>query len=79
MFGDTLRIIGMNKTSVDIRENPNADKIANYRYFVEGADKFDELGRDRLKTSRAKNYYVLTAKNDDKYTYIQTIFIKSFL
>lgn len=53
-FGDTLRIMGMNKTSVDIRENPKTDKIANYRYFVEGADKFDELGRDRLKTAVRK-------------------------
>lgn len=73
LIGDNIRIMGINKTSVDVKENENADEVANFRYFLEGADKFEELGRDRLKTSRAKNFYILSARSDDKYTYMLTV------
>ncbi|WP_163280607.1 disulfide bond formation protein B [Campylobacter fetus] len=71
--GDNIRIMGINKTSVDVKENPSADKVVNFPYFLEGADKFDEIGRYRLKTSRAKNYYVLTSRSDKKHTYMITV------
>lgn len=68
-----IRVMGINKTSVDVKEEPNADPVKNYRYFKEGANNFTELSRNRLNTSRAKNYFVLTARSDDKYTYMITV------
>lgn len=71
---DFIRIMGMNKTSVNVKENPKADEVANYRYFLEGGNNFDEIGwRNRLKTSRAKNYYTLSARSDDLNTYMVTV------
>ncbi|CZE47691.1 disulfide bond formation protein B [Campylobacter geochelonis] len=67
---DTIRLMGDNKTSADVKENPKADSVANFRFFTQGADKFDEVnGRNRLKTSRAKNYYILSMRSDGKYSY----------
>ncbi|PAF44959.1 disulfide bond formation protein B [Helicobacter sp. 11S02629-2] len=68
-----LRITGMNKTSVDVKENPKADKVANFRYFTKGADKFEELSRYNLKTSRGTAYYVLSARSDGTHTYMMTV------
>ncbi|PAF51401.1 disulfide bond formation protein DsbB [Helicobacter sp. 13S00401-1] len=68
-----IRVTGMNKANVDVKENPHANKVANFRYFIKGADKFDELGKYNLKTSRASSYYVLSARSDGTHTYMMTV------
>lgn len=71
---EIIRIMGMNKTSANVKENPNADDVKNFRFFLEGYNSFEEIGwRNRLKTSRARNYYVLTARSDDTNTYMLTV------
>ncbi|AFI05287.1 disulfide bond formation protein B [Helicobacter cetorum] len=69
---ENIVIMGNNKTSVEITPNKNANALKNYPYFLEGANSFDEVERNRLKTSRAKNYYISGARRDSKYTYLVT-------
>ncbi|WP_104713081.1 disulfide bond formation protein B [Helicobacter cetorum] len=70
---ENIVIMGNNKTSVEITPNKNANALKNYPYFLEGANSFDEVERNRLKTSRAKNYYIGSARRGDKDTYLVTI------
>ncbi len=49
-----------NKSFVILRENPRADAMANYRFFIDGRDQFDEVSRSRLATVRARMMYVLS-------------------
>ncbi|WP_231181427.1 disulfide bond formation protein B [Helicobacter pylori] len=67
---DNIVIMGNNKTSVEITPNKNANALKNFPYFLEGANSFDEVERSRLKTSRAKNYYVSAARRGAKFTYL---------
>ncbi|WRC28360.1 disulfide bond formation protein B [Helicobacter pylori] len=67
---ENIVIMGNNKTSVEITPNKNANALKNFPYFLEGADSFDEVERSRLKTSRAKNYYVSVARRGAKFTYL---------
>ncbi|MGL2534663.1 disulfide bond formation protein B [Helicobacter pylori] len=67
---ENIVIMGNNKTSVEITPNKNANALKNFPYFLEGADSFDEVERSRLKTSRAKNYYISTARRGAKFTYL---------
>lgn len=69
---ENIVIMGNNKTSVEITPNKNANALKNFPYFLEGADSFDEVERSRLKTSRAKNYYVSAARRGAKFTYLTT-------
>lgn len=69
---ENIVIMGNNKTSVEITPNKNANALKNFPYFLEGADSFDEVERSRLKTSRAKNYYVSAARRGAKFTYLIT-------
>ncbi|GAA7734793.1 disulfide bond formation protein B [Helicobacter pylori] len=69
---ENIVIMGNNKTSVEITPNKNANALKNFPYFLEGADSFDEVERSRLKTSRAKNYYISAAKRGAKFTYLTT-------
>ncbi|GAA6822985.1 disulfide bond formation protein B [Helicobacter pylori] len=67
---ENIVIMGNNKTSVEITPNKNANALKNFPYFLEGANSFDEVERSRLKTSRAKNYYVSAARRGAKFTYL---------
>ncbi|GAA9753844.1 disulfide bond formation protein B [Helicobacter pylori] len=69
---ENIVIMGNNKTSVEITPNKNANALKNFPYFLEGANSFDEVERSRLKTSRAKNYYVSAARRGAKFTYLIT-------
>ncbi len=71
---ELIKIMGTNKTSVVVKENPKADDVKNFKYFIKGAGSFDEIGwRHRLKTSRAKNYYILSARSDQTSTFMITV------
>jgi hypothetical protein len=65
-FLDERTLVGVSETKsyVVVRENPSADADANFRFFLEGADRFDEVRRGRFATVRAKLAYVLSAAHD---------------
>lgn len=71
MVGNTIRLMGANKSSVDVHYNPKAKN--NFTNFLQGAHHFDEIGRSRLRTSRASTYYVLSARSDGTHTYMLTV------
>lgn len=50
----TLLAIGENKSYVVLRENDRADPRANFRFFLESFDRFDEVSRSRFSTVRAR-------------------------
>jgi disulfide bond formation protein DsbB len=60
----TLVAVSENKSFVVVRENPEADAAANFRFFREGADRFDEVRRGRFATVRAKLAYVMSVAHD---------------
>ena len=60
----TLVIIGENKSYVTLRENDHADPLRNYRFFLESADRFDEVSRSRLSTVRARMAYTMSVAFD---------------
>lgn len=71
---EVIRIMGSNKTSIDVKEDPNADPKKGFADFYEGGDKFSTVGwRNRLKTSRSKLNYVQSYTTDGKYGYMATI------
>ncbi len=54
----TVMALGENKSYVVLREDDQADADRNFRYFLESADRFEELLRSRLSTVRARMMYV---------------------
>ncbi|CRF48446.1 putative ATP /GTP binding protein [Helicobacter heilmannii] len=71
MVGNLIRLMGANKSSVDVIYNPKHHN--SFASFLEGAHHFDELNRNRLRTSRASTYYVLSARSDGTHTYMLTV------
>ncbi|GMB96475.1 disulfide bond formation protein B [Helicobacter sp. NHP22-001] len=71
MVGNLIRLMGANKSSVDVAYNPGAKN--NFANFLEGAHHFNEIGRNRLRTSRASTYYILSARSDGTHTYMLTV------
>ncbi|BCD46194.1 disulfide bond formation protein B [Helicobacter suis] len=71
MVGSTIRLMGANKSSVDVHYNPKAHN--NFQNFLVGAHHFDEIGRSRLRTSRASTHYILSARSDGIHTYMLTV------
>ncbi|WP_104625637.1 disulfide bond formation protein B [Helicobacter felis] len=71
MVGNVIRVMGQNKSSADVRYNPKTGD--NFAQFVQGARQFEELGRNRLRTSRASTSYVLSARSDGTYTYMLSV------
>jgi len=54
----TVALLGDNKSYVLLRENDAADADSNFRFFLESADRFDEVSRGRFGTVRARMQYV---------------------
>ncbi|WP_121021804.1 disulfide bond formation protein B [Helicobacter vulpis] len=71
MVGNVIRVMGQNKSSADVRYNPKSGD--NFAQFLQGADRFEELGRNRLRTSRASAHYVLSARSDGVRTYMLSV------
>lgn len=66
-FLDPRTVLGVteNKSYVVLHEaEGRADADRNFRYFLEGADEFDERVRSRLATVRARMMYVMAAAVD---------------
>ena len=56
--------VGENKSYVVLKPSDKADADANFRYFLQSLDKFDELSRSRFGTVRARMMYVMSAAYD---------------
>ena len=59
-----LIAVGENKSYVVLRPNDQADGDANFRFFLESRDRFDEVTRGRFGTVRARLLYVMSAAYD---------------
>jgi len=71
--GRKVLAVGENKSFVVLRENDKANAAANYRYFLESFDKFDEISRSRFGTVRARMMYTMSAAFDPATRSIYTI------
>lgn len=60
----TVMAVGENKSYVVLKENDGANADANFRYFLESFDKFDEVSRSRFGTVRARMMYTMSAAFD---------------
>jgi hypothetical protein len=56
--------VGENKSYVVLRPNDQADADANYRFFLESRNQFDEVVRGRFGTVRARFLYIMSAAWD---------------
>jgi DNA-binding beta-propeller fold protein YncE len=65
--------VGENKSYVVVRPNDKANADANFRYFLESFDKFDEVTRSRFGTVRARMMYVMSAAYDPAINAIYTV------
>jgi disulfide bond formation protein DsbB len=60
----TVMAVGENKSYVVLRESEQADAEANFRYFLESFDRFEEVARSRFGTVRARMMYSMAAAFD---------------
>ena len=56
-----------------VEPSDKADADANFRYFLESFDKFDEVSRGRFGTVRARMMYVLSAAFDPATASVYTV------
>lgn len=66
---DNIKVMGYNKAYVVVKPDDNADEVAGFANFYEGADKFTMVERSMFQTVRAKTSYVGSFVSDDKYSY----------
>jgi disulfide bond formation protein DsbB len=59
-----LIAVGHNKSYVVLRPSDTASADANFRYFLDARDQFDEVSRGRFGTVRARLLYVQSAAYD---------------
>ena len=60
----TVAAVAENKSYVLLREAERGDAVKNFRYFLEAADQFDDTGRGRFTTVRARLMYVQSVAYD---------------
>ncbi len=65
--------LGENKSYVVLEPSDKADAEANFRYFLESFDQFNEVSRSRFGTVRARMMYVLSAAYDPASSSIYTV------
>lgn len=73
---DAYVLMGMNKSFLKIRKNPNTDDVTGWPNFTAGRDQVeavDGFGRGRIGTERAKMFYVHSSATDGKYVYMATV------
>jgi disulfide bond formation protein DsbB len=71
--GGTVMAVSENKSFVVLRENDKADADANFKYFLESFDRFDEVSRSRFGTVRARMMYTMAAAFDPARKSVYTI------
>jgi len=60
----TMMALGDNKSYLVLREASQADARRNFRFFLKGADAFEEVARSRLTTVRARMMYTMSLGYD---------------
>ncbi len=65
--------VGENKSYVVLEPSDKADAEANFRFFLESFDKFDERSRSRFGTVRARMMYVMSAAYDSASNSVYTV------
>jgi disulfide bond formation protein DsbB len=65
--------VGENKSFVVLEPSDKADADANFRYFLESFDTFNEGPRSRFGTVRARMMYVMSAAYDSESKSIYTV------
>ena len=65
--------VGENKSFVVLEPSDKADAQANFRFFVESFDRFEERARSRFGTVRARMMYVMSAAYDPASNSIYTV------
>jgi disulfide bond formation protein DsbB len=65
--------VGENKSYVVLEPSDKADADANFRYFLESFDQFNEVSRSRFGTVRARMMYVLSAAYDPASRSVYTV------
>ena len=62
--GGAVMALGENKSYVILRPDDHASANANFRFFLESFDRFDEVSRSRFGTVRARMMYVMSLAFD---------------
>jgi disulfide bond formation protein DsbB len=65
--------VGENKSFVVLDPSDKADAEANFRFFLESFDKFEERSRSRFGTVRARMMYVMSAAYDSASNSVYTV------
>ena len=68
-MGDDIKVMGYNKAYITVKADDNADDVAGFADFYEGADKFTKVDRSMFQTVRAKTNYINSFVADEKYSY----------
>jgi hypothetical protein len=71
--GTTVIAVAENKSFVVLKETDKADPAANFRFFLESFDQFEDVTRSRFTTVRAKMMYVMSAAFDQASNSVYTI------
>lgn len=70
---DEIKVMGYNKAYIRVKTDDNADEVAGFPDFHEGADKFTKIKRTMFQTVRAKTRYIESFAVDKKYSYAITV------
>lgn len=76
MGEDAYVLMGMNKSILRIRKNPEADDVQGWANFTAGRDQVEAVGgkgRARIDTTRAKMFYIHSSATDGKYVFTATV------
>lgn len=76
MGEDAYVLMGMNKSLLRIRKNPEADDVKGWPNFTAGRNQVEAvggLGRARIDTERAKMFYIHSSATDGKYVFMATV------
>jgi disulfide bond formation protein DsbB len=65
--------VGENKSFVVLDPSDKADAAANFRFFLESFDSFEERSRSRFGTVRARMMYVMSAAYDSASNSVYTV------
>ena len=65
--------VGENKSFVVLQPTDKADANANFKYFLESFDRFDEKARSRFGTVRARMMYIMSAAYDPASNSVYTV------
>jgi disulfide bond formation protein DsbB len=72
-MGDDIKVMGYNKAYITVKADDNADEVAGFADFYEGADKFTKVDRSMFQTVRAKTSYINSFVADEKYSYAVSV------